>query len=58
MYFIAHLLLLNKLMGLTYLKLIEIIDKEISLDNYFNPALETGQFRHKKTPYLRAGNSL
>lgn len=42
----------------TYLKLIEITVKEISLDNYFNLPLEKGKFRHKKTSYFKVKNSL
>ena len=56
-----YLLLLNKsmcLVGFTYLKLIEIMVNKISSDNYSNLALETGKFRHKTTPYLKAENSL
>ena len=46
------------LVGFTYLKLIEIMVNKISSDNYSNLALETGKFRHKTTPYLKAENSL
>lgn len=35
----------------------DILSNKISSENYFNPALETGKFRHKRTLYFRAENS-
>ena len=57
-----HLLLCNKtcLVGFTYIKLMETmissntLSNKISSENYFNPALETGKFRHKRTPYFKS----